>query len=75
LLKEGVHDAPLSSLMDSTTSPNVKTMERKKIGVRSLACNTSGGRGACWNSGMGIKKIDKKINCSHGLTQTKQHIG
>jgi len=34
-------DAPPNSLMDSTTSPNVKTSEGKGVGARSLARNTS----------------------------------
>ncbi len=33
-------NAPLSSLMDSTMSPKVKTLKGKEVGVRSLACNT-----------------------------------
>jgi hypothetical protein len=35
-----VINAPPSSLMDSTTSPKVKTIEGKGIGVYSLAHNT-----------------------------------
>jgi hypothetical protein len=35
-------DAPPSSLMDSTVSPKVKTLEGEGIGARSLARNTSG---------------------------------
>jgi hypothetical protein len=38
-------DAPPNFLMDSTTSPNVKTTEGERIGVRSLARNTSGVEG------------------------------
>ncbi len=34
-------DAPLSSLMDSTASPKVNTMEREGLGARSLARSTS----------------------------------
>jgi hypothetical protein len=34
-------NAPPSSLMDSTSSPKVKTAEGEGIGVHSLACNTS----------------------------------
>ncbi len=30
------------------------------------------GRGACWSFEMGIRKIDKQLNYSHGLAQTKQ---
>ncbi len=29
----------------------------------------------CWNFGMGTRKIDKKVNYSHGLAQTKQQVG
>jgi hypothetical protein len=36
-----IFDAPLSSLMDSITSPKVKTIEGEGIGTRSLARNTS----------------------------------
>ncbi len=48
-------DAPPSSLMDSTMSPKVKTMEGKGIGVRSLACNTLGieGRAGAPRWGLG----------------------
>jgi len=35
-------DTPSSSLMDSTSSPKVKTAEREGVGARSLAHNTSG---------------------------------
>jgi hypothetical protein len=31
--------------MDSTASPNVKTMKEEEVGVRSLAHNTSGVEG------------------------------
>ncbi len=30
-----------------------------------------GGRGACWSSGMGTRKIDKQINYSHEPAQNK----
>jgi hypothetical protein len=48
-----VFDAPPSSLMDLTANPKVKTIEGEGVGERSLACNTSGGKGACWSSRMG----------------------
>ncbi len=32
------NDAPPSSLMDSTTSPKVKTTEGEGVGAHSLAC-------------------------------------
>jgi hypothetical protein len=31
-----------------------------------------GSRRACWSSGMGTRTSDKRMNYSHGLTQTKQ---
>ncbi len=34
-------NAPSSSLMDSTLSPKMKTMEGEGVGGCSLACNTS----------------------------------
>jgi hypothetical protein len=33
------------------------------------------GRGACWNFEIETRKIDKQINYSHGLAQTKQQVG
>jgi hypothetical protein len=33
-------DTPLSSLMDSTASPKLKTTEGEGVGARSLACST-----------------------------------
>jgi hypothetical protein len=36
---ECITDAPLSSLLDSTTSPKVNTAEGKRVGVRSLVHN------------------------------------
>ncbi len=35
-------DTPPNSLMDSTTSPNVKTAKGKGVEVRSLVCNIWG---------------------------------
>jgi hypothetical protein len=34
-----------------------------------------GGRGVCWSSGMGTRKIDKQLNYSHEPAQTKQQVG
>jgi hypothetical protein len=39
------NDAPPSSLMDSITSPKVKTMEGKGVGAHSLACSIPGVEG------------------------------
>jgi hypothetical protein len=43
--------------------------------MRSLARSTSGVRGACWSSKTGIRTIDKWVNYSHKLAQTKQQVG
>jgi hypothetical protein len=40
-LNELRSNTPPSSLMDSTTSPKVKTTEGEGVGVHSLVCNTS----------------------------------
>ncbi len=40
----------------------------------SLTRNTLG-KGVCWSSGIRTMKIDKKINYSHKLAQTKQQVG
>jgi len=44
-------DAPPSTLMDSITSPKVKTLEVEGVGVRSLAHSTSGVEGCAEASG------------------------
>jgi hypothetical protein len=46
-----VDDAPPSSLMDSTTSPKVKTMEGEGFGAHSLAHSTLGVKGCVRTSG------------------------
>jgi len=61
--------------MDSIVSPKVKTVEGKRVWAHSLAHSTSGGRGACSSSGMGINKSDKQLNYLHGPTQTKSQVG
>ncbi len=38
-------NTPSSSLMNSTTNPNMKTIERKGVGAHSLARNTLGVKG------------------------------
>jgi len=45
IIKKDSIDAPPSSLMESTTSPKVKTTKGKGVGAHSLACNTSGVEG------------------------------
>jgi len=45
------NDTPPNSLMDSTASPKVKTMERKKVRARFLACSTLRVEGHATTSG------------------------
>jgi hypothetical protein len=40
--------------MDSTTSPKVKTVERRKSWGMFLSLQHFEGRGACWSSEMGL---------------------
>jgi len=42
-----------------------KTSEEGGIGTHSLAHNTLRDRGACWSSGMGLRKVDKLVH-PHG---------
>ncbi len=66
-------DTPPSSLMDQTMSLKVKTVEGKGVCVRSL--QHFEGRGVCWNSKMGTRKIDKQLNYLCGPAQTKPQVG
>jgi hypothetical protein len=59
----------------------MKTTE-EKIKRCSLTRNISrakwgggGGIGVCWSFEMGTRMNDKRVNYSHGPTQTKQQIG
>ncbi len=67
-------DAPLSSLMDSTTSPKVKTLEGQGVGVHYLVHNTSGVEGCAKAPRWGLGRL-KATNCSHELAQIKQQVG
>jgi hypothetical protein len=51
------HDAPPSSLMDSTTSPKVKTLEGEGVGVRSLVRSTSVVEGCAEVPGWGLGRL------------------
>jgi hypothetical protein len=53
-------DTPLSSLMDSTTSPKVKTMEEERVGVHWLARNTLGVEGRVGVSSLGLGRLENK---------------
>jgi hypothetical protein len=44
---------------------------RRKSWDAFLGLQHFGGKGACWSLGMGTWKIDKQLNYSHGLAQTK----
>ncbi len=68
------NDAPPNSLMDSIVGPNGENSPKIKSWSMFPNLQHFGGRGACWSFGMGIKKSDKKINYSHGPTQTKQQV-
>jgi len=57
--------APPNSFKDSNGSLEVKIVEEKGVGVRSLVRNTSRVKRACWNSRMGTKMSDKQINYSY----------
>jgi len=50
-------DAPPNSLMDSTSSLEVKTTKREGVEGRSLAHNTLGRRRACWSFEIGLGKL------------------
>jgi hypothetical protein len=54
-------------------SAKVKIVE-EGMKIRSLVHITSKGGGVCWNSRMGIRTSDKRINYSHELAQTKQQV-
>jgi hypothetical protein len=69
----GTPNAPPSSLMDSTTSPKMKTLEGEGIGARSLAYNTSEVEGCAGTPGWGLGRLTS--NYSHGPTKTKQQVG
>jgi len=61
-------DAPLNSLIDSTTSPKVKTTKRKGVGVHSLARSTSGVEGHVGALGQGLGRLT-----SNSITHTDLH--
>jgi hypothetical protein len=61
-------DAPSSSLMDSTISPKVTSMEGKGVGARFLAHNISGVEGRVGTSRWGLKILTSK-----SITYTDLH--
>jgi len=52
-----IFDAPPNSLMDSTASPNVKTLEGEGVRAHSLACSISGVEGRVGASGWGLGRL------------------
>jgi len=63
-----INDAPPSSLMDSTVSPKVKTMEEERVGARSLAHNTLGMEGHAGAPGLRLERLTNK-----SITHTNLH--
>jgi hypothetical protein len=49
-------------------NPKGENNERTRSWGMFLSSQHFGGRGACWSSGMGIRRGDKQINNSHGPT-------
>jgi len=52
--------------------PKWKAAEEGGVGARSLAHNTLRGRGACWSSRMGLRKVDKLHSFTRARTQPTQ---
>jgi hypothetical protein len=69
-----LYNAPPSSLMDSMQVQKWRHWKEKELGAFPDSQHF-GGRRACWSSRMGIRKINKQLNHSHGPTQTKQRLG
>jgi hypothetical protein len=61
--------------MDSTTNPKGENNIRIKNWGTFLGLQHFGGKGACWNFGMGTRESDKQIGYSYRLAQIKQQIG
>jgi hypothetical protein len=53
-------DTPLSSLMDSTTSPKMKTTKGEGVGARSLACSILEVEGRVGALGCGLGRLTSK---------------
>ncbi len=60
--------APPSSLMDSTTSPKVKTMEGKGVEVSFSACNTLRVEGCAGAPRWGLRRLTR-----NSITHTELH--
>jgi len=58
-----------SQLLEGLKSESkYKTTKGGKIGACSLVHKTLRGRGACWSSGMGLRRIDKLHSLTHAHT-------
>jgi hypothetical protein len=55
-------DAPPNSLMGSIVSPKGENNERIRSWGTLPNLQHFGGRGVCWNSGMGTRKSDKQVD-------------
>jgi hypothetical protein len=49
-----------------------KTTEGGGVGAHSLIHNILRGRGACWSSGMGLRRVDKLHSFTRANTQPTQ---
>jgi len=49
-----------------------KTTEGGGVGAHSLAHNTLRGKGACWSSRMGLRRVDKLHSLTGAYTQPTQ---
>jgi hypothetical protein len=55
--------------------PKDENIERRRNWGTFLGSQHFKSKRACWSSRMGIRMIDKQVNYSHRLTQTKQQVG
>ncbi len=69
----GTFDTPPSSLMDSLQVQRWSQQKEKATGTLRNSQHF-GGKRACWSSKMGTKNINKQLNYSHKLAQTKQQV-
>jgi hypothetical protein len=61
--------------MDSTTNPNMKTMEGEGVGACSLARSTSGAEGHVGAPEWGLRRLTSKSITCDAPAQTKQQVG
>jgi hypothetical protein len=68
-------DTPPSSLMDSTASPHVTTLEGERVGAHSLGCSTLGVEGCAGASKWELGRLTSKLIIYTDLHKTKQQVG